>query len=69
MGESARSGRRQFLKHTAALAGVAVGAGAGAEWTARSQSGKPEVPAKDCPRPRRTLAPRGPLAPRDENER
>src|SRR6266446_6473058 len=48
MGESTRSGRRQFLKHTAALAGVAVGAGAGAEWTARSQSGKPEVPAKDA---------------------
>jgi len=42
MGDSTRSGRRQFLKHTAALAGVAVGAGAGAEWTARSQSGKPE---------------------------
>jgi sulfane dehydrogenase subunit SoxC len=48
MGESTRSGRRQFLKHTAALAGVAVGAGAGAEWSARSQSGKPEVPAKDA---------------------
>ncbi len=48
MGESTRSGRRQFLKHTAALAGVAVGAGAGAEWTARSQSGKPEVQPKDA---------------------
>src|SRR5712671_1646224 len=48
MGESTRSGRRQFLKHTAALAGVAVGAGAGAEWTARSQSGKPEVRAEDA---------------------
>src|SRR5258708_27630845 len=48
MGASTRSGRRQFLKHTAALAGVAVGAGAGAEWTARSQSGKPEVQAKDA---------------------
>src|SRR5258707_384510 len=48
MGDSTRSGRRQFLKHTAALAGVAVGAGAGAEWTARSQSGKPEVQAKDA---------------------
>src|ERR1700730_15744356 len=48
MGDSTRSGRRQFLKHTAALAGVAGGAGAGAEWTARSQSGKPEVQAKDA---------------------
>src|SRR5258708_13574809 len=48
MGDSTRSGRRQFLKHTAALAGVAVGAGAGAEWGARSQSGEPEVPAKDA---------------------
>jgi sulfane dehydrogenase subunit SoxC len=48
MGEATRSGRRQFLKHTAALAGVAVGAGAGAEWTARSQSRKPEVSAEDA---------------------
>src|SRR5215472_5797510 len=48
MSESTRSGRRQFLKHTAALAGVAAGVGAGAEWTARSQSGKPEVSAKDA---------------------
>src|SRR5215469_2134267 len=48
MANSTRSGRRQFLKHTAALAGVAAGAGAGAEWTARSQSGKPEVPPKDA---------------------
>src|SRR5258706_14892184 len=55
MGESTRSGRRQFLKHTAALAGVAVGAGAGAEWSARSQSGKPEVPAKDALLPRENL--------------
>src|SRR5437764_3001575 len=48
MDESNRSGRRQFLKHTAALAGVAVGAGAGAEWAARGQSRKPEAPAKDA---------------------
>src|SRR5260221_13571509 len=55
MGDSTRSGRRQFLKHTAALAGVAVGAGAGAEWTARSQAGKPEVQAKDAHDPRELL--------------
>src|SRR3974390_2999450 len=33
------SGRRRFLKQAAALAGVAAGAGAGAEWAARGQSG------------------------------
>src|SRR5258706_14166050 len=49
MGDSTRSGRRQFLKHTAALAGVAGGAGAGAERTARSQSGKPEGQTKNAP--------------------
>ena len=38
--DSNGSGRRQFLKHAAALAGVAAGAGAGAEWTARGQSAK-----------------------------
>jgi len=48
MDDSNRSGRRQFLKHTAALAGVAVGAGAGAEWAAKGQSAKPEVLAKDA---------------------
>jgi len=42
------SGRRGFLKHAAALAGVAVGAGAGAEWAARGQSAKPEPQAKDA---------------------
>jgi len=41
--DSNGSGRRQFLKHTAALAGVAAGAGAGAEWAARGQSAKSEV--------------------------
>ena len=40
------SGRRQFLKHAAALAGVGVGAGAGAEWAA-GQSAKPEVSTKE----------------------
>src|SRR5262249_29532600 len=40
MDDSNRSGRRQFLKHAGALAGVAVGAGAGAEWGARGQSAK-----------------------------
>src|ERR1700730_10879206 len=37
--ESKGSGRRRFLKQAAALAGVAAGAGAGAEWAARGQSG------------------------------
>ena len=37
--ESNGSGRRQFLKQAAALAGVAAGAGAGAEWAARGQPG------------------------------
>jgi sulfane dehydrogenase subunit SoxC len=50
--DSNGSGRRRFLKHAAALAGVAAGAGAGAEWAARGQSGKPEakpeVQAKDA---------------------
>jgi sulfane dehydrogenase subunit SoxC len=41
------SGRRQFLKNAAALAGVAAGAGAGAELAARGQTGKPEVQAKN----------------------
>src|SRR5260221_8885803 len=60
MGESTRSGRRQFLKHTAALAGVAVGAGAGGGLTAKSQSGQPEGPAKEAPPPREQLRPGGP---------
>src|SRR6266852_4864452 len=50
--DSNGSGRRQFLKHAAALAGVGVGAGAGAEWVARGQSAKAEakseVQAKDA---------------------
>src|ERR1700692_5043029 len=43
--DSNGSGRRRFLKHAAALAGVAAGAGAGAEWAPRGQSAAPE--AKD----------------------
>jgi sulfane dehydrogenase subunit SoxC len=39
------SGRRRFLKQAAALAGVAAGAGASAEWVARGQSAKPKAPA------------------------
>jgi len=52
--ESKGSGRRRFLKQAAALAGVAAGAGAGAEWAARGQSGagvaaqKSEVPPNDA---------------------
>ena len=51
--ESKGSGRRRFLKQAAALAGVAAGAGAGAEWAARGQSGsgasalKSELPSND----------------------
>jgi sulfane dehydrogenase subunit SoxC len=43
--DSSGSGRRRFLKHAAALAGVAAGAGAGATWTARGES-KSEAEAK-----------------------
>jgi sulfane dehydrogenase subunit SoxC len=43
MMDSNGSGRRRFLKSAAALAGVAAGAGAGAEWAARGQSAKPEL--------------------------
>src|SRR5881275_727137 len=46
--DSSQSGRRRFLKHAAALAGVGVGAGVGAEWAARGQSAKSEVPDKDA---------------------
>src|SRR6266853_6332661 len=47
--DSNRFGRRRFLKHAAAgLATGAAGLTAGAEWSARGQSAKPEVqPAKD----------------------
>jgi DMSO/TMAO reductase YedYZ molybdopterin-dependent catalytic subunit len=45
--DSNESGRRRFLKQAAALAGVAAGAGAGAEWAARGQSAKSELSAKD----------------------
>src|SRR5580704_14795346 len=48
MMDSKGSGRRRFLKNAAALAGVAAGAGAGAEWAARGQSAKPEVQTKDA---------------------
>jgi len=41
--DSSGSGRRRFLKHAAALAGVAAGAGAGAEWAAQGQSAKLEA--------------------------
>jgi sulfane dehydrogenase subunit SoxC len=43
---SNQTGRRRFLKHAAALAGVAAGAGAGAEWAARGQTAKPEASEK-----------------------
>src|SRR6516165_8285304 len=56
--DSNGSGRRRFLKHAAALAGVAAGAGTGAEWAARGQSGKAEVPATDSS-DRRELLRRG----------
>src|SRR5712671_2737637 len=46
--DSNGSGRRRFLKSAAALAGVAAGAGAGAEWAARGESAKPEEQAKDA---------------------
>src|SRR5438132_6053942 len=46
--DSNGSGRRRFLKHAAALAGVGGGAGAGANWAARGQSAKSEVEAKDA---------------------
>jgi sulfane dehydrogenase subunit SoxC len=44
--DSNGSGRRRFLKRAAALAGVAAGAGAGAEWAARGQSAKPGMQPK-----------------------
>jgi hypothetical protein len=53
--ESNGSGRRRFLKHAAAPAGVAAGAGAGAEWAARGQTAKPEEQAKDAPSSGETL--------------
>src|SRR6516225_2446 len=37
------SGRRQFLKQAAALAGVAAGTGAGAEWAAKGESAHSEA--------------------------
>jgi sulfane dehydrogenase subunit SoxC len=47
--DSDGSGRRRFLKHAAALAGVAAGAGAGAEWAAKGQTAKPEVQKSEVP--------------------
>ena len=65
--DSNGSGRRRFLKQAAALAGVAAGAGAGAEWAARGQSAKLSAKSRDsatrCPS---TTAK---SAPRRENER
>src|SRR5215471_12032540 len=43
--DSNGSGRRRFLKQAAAVAGVAAGAGVGAEWAAKGQSAKSEVSA------------------------
>src|SRR5215510_15512966 len=40
--DSNGSGRRQFLKNAAALAGVGLGAGASAEWAARGETAKSE---------------------------
>jgi sulfane dehydrogenase subunit SoxC len=46
--DSNGSGRRQFLKQAAAVAGVAAGAGVGAEWAARGQSaGSSQLPPQD----------------------
>src|SRR6202030_3850834 len=56
--DSKGSGRRQFLKHAGALAGVAAGAGAGAEWAAKGQTAKPEPLAKE-PQNHRELLRRG----------
>jgi sulfane dehydrogenase subunit SoxC len=48
--DSNRFGRRRFLKHAAAgLATGAAGLTAGAEWSARGQSAKPEVQPADHP--------------------
>jgi hypothetical protein len=56
--ESNGFGRRRFLKSAAALAGVAAGAGAGAEWAAKGQAAKPEALDKD-PNENRALLRRG----------
>src|SRR5258708_32714051 len=57
--DSNQSGRRRFLKSASALAGVAAGAGAGAEWAARGQSAKPEAQAKEETQDHRELSRRG----------
>src|SRR5215475_11484564 len=44
---SSGTGRRRFLKQAAALAGVGVGAGVGAEWAARGLTAKPEGHANE----------------------
>src|SRR3984893_19158458 len=56
--DSNGSGRRRFLKNAAALAGVAAGAGAGAEWAAKGQAAKPEAQGKE-PHDHRELLRRG----------
>ncbi len=40
------SGRRRFLKQSAAFAGVAAGAGAGGQWAARGQPAPAQAPTK-----------------------
>src|SRR5215470_20379611 len=56
--DSNGSGRRRFLKQTAALAGVAAGAGVGAEWAVKGQTAKAEGTAKE-PHDHRELQRRG----------
>ena len=56
--DSNGSGRRRFLKNAAALAGVAAGAGAGAEWAAKGQTAKPEAQGKE-PQDHREMLRRG----------
>ena len=45
--DSSPSGRRRFLKQAAALAGLAAGAGAGAEWAVKGQSANAEAPPNE----------------------
>src|ERR1700722_14782945 len=56
--DSNGSGRRRFLKNAAAMAGVAAGAGAGAEWAAKGQTAKPEAQGKE-PHDHREMLRRG----------
>src|SRR5215470_15188869 len=57
--DSNGSGRRQFLKHAAALAGVGLGAGASAEWAARGQTTKSEGKSEAHDHDHRELLRRG----------